>query len=265
MELVVSYLKSDSSHNPRKMEIRGRNDREKATAFVLENLNSRTFDRIIPLKRMVFLKLLSLAQKYMELRENQQFYIGQGYPIARKTVLEIGSRFCKLGGLSEPYDIFFLNIDEIRDIVHKKDVGDISKMVEKRKWEFEAFSKINPPSIITKDGPKEWTPKHALKGIGGSPGIASGKVKIISEISEFARFQEGDILVAPTTNPSWTPLFLLAQAVVTEVGGMLSHGAVVAREYQIPAVLGVKDATRNLKDGQKITVDGGKGMIYLRE
>jgi pyruvate,water dikinase len=265
LELVLSYLNSDSPHKPKDMEIRGIKDRKRATALVLNNLNSRFIDKLIPVKRMVFLKLLSLAQKYMELRENQQFYIGQGYPIARRTVLEIGSRFGKVGIISEPSDVFFLKMDEIRDIVYKKEVKDIDKKIVKRKSDFEAFKNIEPPAIITKDGPREWATKNILKGIGGSPGMASGKVRIISDISEFCRFKEGEILVSPTTNPSWTPLFIMASAVVTEVGGMLSHGAVVAREYQIPAVLGLKNATKILKDGQQITVDGAKGIIYTKE
>jgi pyruvate,water dikinase len=265
MDLILSYLRADASLSPELMEIRGRDDREKATAYVLKRLNVKILDRIFPVKRIIFNKLLFLAQKYMELRENQQFYIGQGYPIARKIVLEIGSRFYDEGKISQRSDIFFLKINEIRDIIYEKEVMDIHGFINKRKAEFEAFKKIEPPALITKHGGKEWATKDILKGIGASPGVISGKVRIISEINEFGKFRKGEILVAPTTNPSWTPLFLNASAVVTEVGGMLSHGAVVAREYQIPAVLGVKNATRNLKDGQQITVDGQKGMIYLND
>jgi pyruvate,water dikinase len=205
---------------------------------------------------------LKLAQKYMILRENQQFYIGQGYPVARKIVLEIGSRFANTGVIKEPEDVFFLRIEEIRKIAKGEKIKDIQKKVIKRREEFEMFRKVDPPLLITKEGPKEMEVGEILKGVGGSPGRVSGHVKIISDISEFGEFEKGEILVAPTTNPSWTPLFLMASAVVTEVGGMLCHGAVVAREYGIPAVLGVKNATSTLKNGQRVTVDGVKGVVY---
>ncbi|UCE74794.1 MAG: hypothetical protein JSV56_03585 [Methanomassiliicoccales archaeon] len=265
LELIRAYLSSATSSNPNEMEKKGIKERENATRLVFESLNVRALDRIFPVKRLVFKRLLQLTQKYMMLRENQQFYIGQGYPIARAIVLEIGSRFVEMGIIKEPSDVFFLKIEEIRSIVSGSRERHIQMMVEERKKEFESFKKVEPPSLITKDGAKEWTEKEILKGIAGSPGIASGTAKIILDIGDFSRFKEGEILIAPTTNPSWTPLFIMAKAVVTEVGGLLSHGAVVAREYGIPAVLGVKNATRRLKDGQKITVDGGSGMIYTKD
>ena len=118
---------------------------------------------------------------------------------------------------------------------------------------------------MTKEGPKDWGYKESLKGIGGSPGVASGTVRIITDLDQFSELREGEILVAPTTNPSWTPLFMVAKGVVCELGGMLCHGAVVAREYKIPAVLGVKNATKILRNGQRITIDGGKGIIFTQD
>jgi pyruvate,water dikinase len=265
LKLISTYINSHASSNPVILEKKGIADREAATTLVLKNLNARIVDRIFPVKRILFLKLLSLAQRYMELRENQQFYIGQGYPIGRNIVLELGSRFYEDDVLKDPNDIFFLKIGEVREIIDGKKDMDLMAKVKKRRADFDRFMTIEPPALITKDGGKDWTAKAVLKGIGGSPGIASGKVRIISDINEFGKFKEGEILVAPTTNPSWTPLFMMAKAVITEVGGMLSHGAVVAREYQIPAVLGVRNASRILKDGQEITVDGGAGTIYKKD
>jgi pyruvate,water dikinase len=265
LKLVSSYLTSDVSQNPLLAEKRAIADRKKATALVYKGMRKGFFGRVFPVNRIMFKKLLFLSQKYMELRENQQFYIGQGYPIARKVVLELGNRFVKQGILEDQMDVFFLNADEIRDIVNGKDSREIKDKIESRRTDFEAFKKIEPPAIITKEGERNWEIKEVLSGIGGSPGMVSGRVKVISNIHEFGKFQEGDILVAPTTNPSWTPLFMMAKAVVTEVGGMLSHGAVVAREYQIPCVLGVRGATSVLKDGELITVDGAKGVIYTKE
>jgi pyruvate,water dikinase len=245
------------------MEKRGIEEREAAKILVLKNLNGRITDRIFPIKRILFRRLLALSQKYMELRENQQFYIGQGYPIGRSIVLEIGSRFKENGILNESEDIFFLEIKEVRNIIDGKIDEDLNSKVDKRKSDYELFMDIEPPALITKDGGKDWAADTKLKGLGGSPGKVTGKVRVISDIDEFGKFEKGEILVAPTTNPSWTPLFMIAKAVVTEVGGMLSHGAVVAREYQIPAVLGVRSATKILKDGMEITVDGGTGEVRI--
>ncbi len=262
--LVSSYMTSDVSQNPLLAEKRAITDRKKATALVYRGMRKGIWGRVFPVNRIMFKKLLFLSQKYMELRENQQFYIGQGYPLGRKVVMELGNRFVKQGILEDRMDVFFLNVDEIRDIVYGKEQKGIKGKIKERKNNFEAFKKIEPPAIITKDGERNWETKEVLSGIGGSPGMVSGRVKVISNIHEFGKFQEGDILVAPTTNPSWTPLFMMAKAVVTEVGGILSHGAVVAREYQIPCVLGVRGATSVLADGDLITVDGAKGVIYKK-
>jgi pyruvate,water dikinase len=104
-----------------------------------------------------------------------------------------------------------------------------------------------------------------LQGVAGSPGRAAGVARVIQGPEDFAKLKKGEILVAPITNPVWTPLFAIASAVVTEVGGILSHGAIVAREYGIPAVMSVAGATRLLQDGQLITVDGNKGLVYLEK
>ena len=103
----------------------------------------------------------------------------------------------------------------------------------------------------------------ALRGVAGSPGTATGPVRVVRSVEEFGSLRPGEVLVATITSPVWTPLFAVAAAVVTEIGGVLSHGAIVAREYGIPAVLGVADATRALSDGQVVTVDGAAGTVTL--
>jgi phosphohistidine swiveling domain-containing protein len=263
LDLIRTYLTSDMSLDPESIERKGIAEKEKVTELVLESLNTRILDRMFPLKRLVFLKLLKLTQKYMMLRENQQFYIGQGYPIARRITLEIGSHLVEMEVIKDPQDVFFLTIDEVRGMILKREENKgLSMIIIERKKEYELLRKLEPPPLITKHGAKSWPGKEILKGIGASPGMVSGRVRIISDIEEFGQFEEGEILVTPTTNPSWTPLFMMAKGVVTEVGGLLSHGAVVAREYGIPAVLGVKNASKILKNGQKITLDGEKGIIF---
>jgi len=102
-----------------------------------------------------------------------------------------------------------------------------------------------------------------LGGLGASPGVATGVARVIRGPEEFGKLKNGDILVAPLTNPVWTPLFAIAAGVVTEVGGMLSHGAIVAREYGIPAVMGIPGATKLVREGEMVRVDGNKGVVSL--
>jgi pyruvate,water dikinase len=104
-----------------------------------------------------------------------------------------------------------------------------------------------------------------IKGIGGSAGKATGPARIILSPRDFHKFRKGDVLVAPTTSPAWTPLFILAKALVADAGGILSHGAIVSREYRIPAVMGTRNATEVLIDGELITVDGDRGVVYVSD
>jgi len=141
-----------------------------------------------------------------------------------------------------------------------------------RRTEFEAANARSWPEIIKdgreiylkKDG-QEDAPDGVLLGVSGSPGQVTGVSRIIRQPEEFHKLKQGDILVAPFTNPVWTPLFAVAGGIVTEVGGILSHGAIVAREYGIPAVMSVPGATKLIAKGQEVTVDGDNGLVYLGE
>jgi pyruvate,water dikinase len=109
------------------------------------------------------------------------------------------------------------------------------------------------------------TPTHVLKGLPVSPGRVTGPARVILDPREDAHLEEGEILVAPVTDTGWTPLFILAKGLVVDIGGLLSHGSIVAREYGIPGVLNVMVGTKLIKTGQIITVDGAKGEVYLHE
>lgn len=137
-----------------------------------------------------------------------------------------------------------------------------------RKEKFRQDVKLNPPRAITSEGeiitakPGAHVPPGALAGSPVSTGTVEGRARVILKLEE-ARMDKGDILVAPYTDPGWTPLFPLAAGLVTEVGGLMTHGAVVAREYGIPAVVGVDNATRTIRDGQRIRVDGTHGFVEI--
>jgi pyruvate,water dikinase len=173
-----------------------------------------------------------------------------------------------MGIIQEPHDIFFLTLDEWEALANKPEA--MSEVVRKRRKEFEVNKRRPWPNVI--HGQQEIYASEAeqtkdeagrLGGVAGSPGVVTGKARVIQSPDEFHLLQEGEILVAPITNPVWTPLFAIASGLVTEVGGILSHGAIVAREYGIPAVMSIANATQHLLDGQTIMVDGNKGCVYL--
>jgi pyruvate,water dikinase len=121
------------------------------------------------------------------------------------------------------------------------------------------------PRLLTVTAREQTGTDILLQGTSGSPGIARGPAKIVHDISEFGKLQAGDVLVAPATNPAWTPLFQRAAAVVVDTGGAASHAAIVAREYGVPAVMGTLNGTRKLQDGQWIRVDGSRGLVLRTE
>ncbi|HBR34731.1 MAG TPA: phosphoenolpyruvate synthase, partial [Firmicutes bacterium] len=143
----------------------------------------------------------------------------------------------------------------------------IKQLIRKRKDEFKLYEKLTPPRVLTSDGEtlsgaykRANFPAAALIGLPISSGVIEGRARVILEIEE-ADLEEGDILVTTFTDPSWTPLFLSIKGLVTEVGGLMTHGAVIAREYGLPAVVGVENATKLIKDGQRIRVHGTEGYV----
>ena len=143
------------------------------------------------------------------------------------------------------------------------------QIVNKRKDDYESYEKLTPPRVITSDGEiiageykRENLPAGAIVGLAVSSGVVEGRARVILKMED-ANLEDGDILVTPFTDPSWTPLFVSIKGLVTEVGGLMTHGAVIAREYGLPAVVGVENATKLIKDGTKIRVNGTEGYIEI--
>ncbi len=230
--------------------------------------------------------LLKAAQAGCILTEDHGFWIDYRgwYPI-RRLFLEFGRRFVGNSLLDRPADIFYLTLDELRATA-LADAGSLPSrrlLVVGRQAELEYFRSIHPPPVlgtlpaVPSDDPVSRTlgkffgavPLHQsepnlLRGSSaGSPGLARGPARVIRTLAEATKLQPGDILVAETTAPPWTPLFATAAAVVTDTGGILSHCAVVAREYAIPAVVGIGTATDTIVDGQLLEVDGAMGTVRI--
>ena len=199
------------------------------------------------------------------LREAPKFYALMGIAHIRDLYLEVGRRMVARGMLEKPDDFFFLSIPEIERIAQGV-LGKewVHEQIPLRRREFARHMRANPPLVVRSDGKPMTKPAiggEVLRGMPTSPGVARGPARILLDPSDGALLHKGEILVAPFTDPGWTPLFLTAGALVMEIGGIMSHGAVVAREYGIPAIVGVKDATRLLRDGEMIEVDGASGEV----
>jgi pyruvate,water dikinase len=169
--------------------------------------------------------------------------------------------------LREKEDIFYLRFEELYDVVRANKVDD--QLVGQRKEAFRSYQALTPPRVLTSDGEavagsyrRDDLPAGALVGLPVSAGTVEGRARVILDMAE-ADLDAGDILVTAYTDPSWSPLFVAITGLVTEVGGLMTHGAVIAREYGLPAVVGVEHATRLIQDGQRIRVNGTDGYVEI--
>lgn len=200
-------------------------------------------------------------------REYPKYGMVHRYFIYKKALLKEAERLVQAGVLREKEDIYDLTFEELREVVSTRKVDD--RMIRRRKDEYKRYEKLTPPRVITSDGEiitgkykRDNLPAEALVGLAVSSGVVEGRARVILNMEE-AKLEAGDILVTAFTDPSWTPLFVSIKGLVTEVGGLMTHGAVIAREYGLPAVVGVEKATKHIKDGQRIRVHGTEGYIEI--
>lgn len=259
-EMVRNYLSHPADQpTPRQHYERQVREHEEAKAQVEHALARR------PLRRRLFRWLVRALEERLPLREAPKFYALMGMAHVRDLYLEVGSRMVARGLLERNEDFFFLSIPELERIAEGKlSAAWIGEQVTLRRREFAQHMRANPPLVVRSDGKPVVKPAvggELLRGTPVSWGTARGPARILLDPGDGALLHKGEILVAPFTDPGWTPLFLTAGGLVMEIGGIMSHGAVVAREYGIPAVVGVKDATRLLRDGEMLEVDGATGAV----
>ncbi|MGB3411070.1 MAG: rifamycin-inactivating phosphotransferase [Microthrixaceae bacterium] len=200
-------------------------------------------------------------------REYPKYAIVSRYFIYKQALLGEAERMVAAGLLPEVEDIYYLSIPEIREAAAGTPVaGDV---IDERKDAFESYKSMSAPRVLTSDGEavpgryrRDVMPDGALVGLGVSTGAVEGRARVLHDMGQ-ADLEPGDILVTAYTDPSWSPLFLSISGLVTEVGGLMTHGAVIAREYGLPAVVGVEHATRLIRDGQRIRVDGTDGFVEI--
>jgi pyruvate,water dikinase len=221
--------------------------------------------------RNLFLKSLRTTRYLFQIREDTHFYATLVQPILRHIALELGRRLVQAGTLDKVEDVFHLKLNELEALGEswppsEQASAQIRRLVARRKAKRESLAHkpmIDPRLLTT--FPVQAGEGILLQGTSGSPGVARGPAKIVRDVSEFGKLQAGDVLVAPVTNPAWTPLFQRAKAVVVDTGGSASHAAIVAREYGVPAVMGTGNGTKELQDGQWIQVDGSRGLVFEAE
>ena len=212
-------------------------------------------------------RMIDRVRTFIGYREYPKYGLVSRSFVHKQALLGEAERLVSAGVLREREDIFYLAFDELREVVRTHRVD--AQLMRERRAAFESYRALTPPRVLTSEGEglngsyrRDDVPGGTLLGLPVSSGVVEGRARVVLDMAE-AQLDPGDILVTAYTDPSWTPLFVAIRGLVTEVGGLMTHGAVIAREYGLPAVVGVTDATRRIRDGQRIRVHGGDGYVEL--
>jgi pyruvate,water dikinase len=208
-----------------------------------------------------------MMRNFIGYREYPKYSIVNHYFIYKQALLKEAEYLVREKLIREKEDIYYLTFEELRGIVKNKSLD--YQIIRERKDKYRFYEKLTPPRVITSEGEiiagrykKENLPEGAMVGLAVSSGTIEGRARVILHMED-AELENGDILVTSFTDPSWTTLFVSIKGLVTEVGGLMTHGAVIAREYGLPAVVGVQNATSLIKDGQRILVNGIEGYVKI--
>ena len=215
-------------------------------------------------------RMIDLIRNFIGYREYPKYGIVSRYFVYKQALLKEAERLVQANVIHEKEDIYYLTFEELHEVVRTNKLDySLERVISKRKDEYKSYEKLTPPRVITSDGEivageykRENLPAEAIVGLAVSSGVIEGRARVILNMED-ADLEDGDILVTSFTDPSWTPLFVSIKGLVTEVGGLMTHGAVIAREYGLPAVVGVENATKLIKDGQRIRVNGTEGYVEI--
>lgn len=221
------------------------------------------------LQAKIVRRLIKVLRYTMPLREHHKFLLMRLFMIFKNTLLCEAKILIEKGQLVEERDIFYVSFSELYKAIENNE--SLIELVEQRKEEYEHYRKLNSPRVMTSEGEEikggyktKNLPEGAFAGTPVSSGVIEGIAKVVTDPAK-ASLDKGEILVAPATDPGWTPLFINAAGLVMEVGGLLTHGAVITREYGIPSVVDVSGTTEKIKTGQRIKVDGNAGYVMIIE
>jgi phosphoenolpyruvate synthase/pyruvate phosphate dikinase len=226
-------------------------------------------------------RMIDIIRNFIGYREYPKYGMVSRYFVYKQVLLKEAEQLVQAGVIHDKEDMYDLTFEELHEVVRTNKLDDPGCMVEqqaklttrqiinKRKEDYKFYEKLTPPRVITSDGEiivgkykRENLPANAIVGLPVSSGVIEGRARVILNM-ENADLEDGDILVTSFTDPGWTPLFVSIKGLVTEVGGLMTHGAVIAREYGLPAVVGVENATKLIKDGQRIRLHGTEGYIEI--
>jgi phosphohistidine swiveling domain-containing protein len=265
LSLLRSYVGSIGKTEPLENHTKSEQQREQLVRKCRRGLKN-------PIKRLLFNFLLARAQWGSVFRENIKCEIVRLIYNLRIMLLDFGQKLHDESLIQNSEDVFFLRLEELEPVTQGKAGFDVKKTIAERRAEYDHWQTVTPPgTIVGRYDPEKSTPEQydtdaeVLKGLAVSAGDATGKARVILRADEQQQLLPGEILVAPFTDPGWTPYFVPAVAIVMDQGSLLSHGSIVAREYGIPAVVNVGYATKIIKTGQKIQVDGNQGVVKILE
>jgi len=212
-------------------------------------------------------QMIDLIRNFIGYREYPKYGMVSRYFIYKQALMEEAKQLVHESVIHDKEDIYYLTFEELHEVVRTKKLD--PQIISKRKDEHKLYEKLTPPRVITSDGEalsgeykRENLPAGAIVGLSVSSGVIEGRARVILNMED-ADIEEGDILVTSFTDPSWTPVFVSIKGLVTEVGGLMTHGAVIAREYGLPSVVGVENATKLIKDGERIRVHGTEGYVEI--
>jgi rifampicin phosphotransferase len=262
--MILSNIKNFEPHASKRKFEQGRQEALKKEQELLDRLRQlpNGEQKAKETKRMI-----SLIRNFIGYREYPKYGMVHRYFVYKQALLKEAEQLVQANVLHEKEDIYYLTFQELHEVVRTKKLD--YQIISKRKDEYKFYEKLTPPRMITSDGEiiagaykRENLPAEALLGLPVSSGVIEGRARVIFNMED-ADLEDGDILVTSFTDPSWTPLFVSIKGLVTEVGGLMTHGAVIAREYGLPAVVGVERATKLIKDGQRIRVNGTEGYVEI--
>ena len=264
---ILKSLVMGKEHDLKKIRAKNLNYREKIERYVEAKIRSQRFGF---LKWKIISKILEFSRTYIIFREAQRFNLDRWITRNRNVYLEIGKILAQKGIFKDSTDIFFLHKKEINKIILGKLDHEISSLIKKRQDEFFKYEYTIPPKFLHRsrefDDIFQFTKeRYSFQGIPTSQGIITGKIRILNKIEEIPSVQAGEILVVPKTDPGWTPIFSKISGLITETGGILSHGAVISREYAIPAVTNITNACKIFKTGQVVTINGYNGSVIIKK
>lgn len=262
--MILSNIKNFEPHASKRKFEQGRQEALKKEQEILDRLKQLPDgeQKAEETKRMI-----DRIRNFSGFREYPKYGMINRYFVYKQALLKEAEQLVQAGVIHEKEDVYYLTFDELHEVVRTNELD--YQIISKRKDDYKFFEKLTPPRVITSDGEiiageykRENLPADSIVGLAVSSGVIEGRARVILNMAD-ADLEAGDILVTVFTDPSWTPLFVSIKGLVTEVGGLMTHGAVIAREYGLPAVVGVENATNLIKDGQRIRVHGTEGYIEI--